>query len=79
MRLDGIYTGPDVNVPDGIRATGTHEEFDRVGPLPAHSGTWREDGQSVDLPADKGVVQEIARKVEVECQDRRLIDWMAQG
>jgi hypothetical protein len=32
--------------------------------------------KSADIPADRGLVRDITRKVEVECDDERLIDWM---
>lgn len=79
MRLDGIYTGPSVNEPDGIRATGTSEEFHKAGNLPVRRMQVFGGLPVAELPADKGVVRDIARKVEIQCSDQRLIDWMQQG
>lgn len=90
MRLDGRYTGPDVNVPDYIHATGKSDEFMRVGPLPRveHPDVaipWPDNlaqpGLDVGatLPASREVVRQIARHVEIDCTDQRLIDWMGDA
>ena len=47
----------------------------------SQDGSWQMLGgeaYSVDIPPDRSVVDRIAKHVEVECDDKRLIDWMAQ-
>jgi hypothetical protein len=91
MRLDGIYETKEAHVPRHVRATGRQDEWDKlsapVTPAPVyeyipHSITgWpiaRPTGkQSADLPPDRDLVRDVARVVEIECDDGRLIDWMA--
>lgn len=80
MRLNGIYTGGNVNVPDGIRAMGSDDEFKRVGTLPVVKPDMTfPGGKSVVIAPDKAAVRQIAKATEIDCQDQRLIDWMAQG
>ena len=85
MRLDGIYQGENVNTPSGIRATGTPDEFKQVTSIPSQvpisivPHAQQSDEHWTIYPAQREVVRSISRKVEVQCDDQRLIDWMAQG
>lgn len=92
MRIDGVYDDDEATEPEHLRVSGKIREFLRAGlphppydnleqrPLPG--GGYELDTQCHaydDYPADRQRVREIARKVELEVDDERLIDWMKAG
>jgi hypothetical protein len=90
MRLDGVYENDEATVPEKVRVTGTQEEWNHVSrpigtqpvremqydpfrgwePQPSHK-------HEALIPPDRDLVRDIARNIDtIECDDKRLIDWM---
>jgi hypothetical protein len=91
MKLDGVYETDDATTPEKIRASGIDKEWERVWPLcdedqrPGKSYPHRDAKYdpfkgwiyTSDLPADRDLVRDVARRIDpIECDDQRLIDWM---
>ena len=53
--------------------------YDRVfDPFTGWTNAKKPSGKHiVDLPPDRDLINDIARHVEVECDDQRLINWMS--
>jgi len=68
--------------PTRIAVNANPKENDRLRDLPTthHPYPGVPDDPTITthvFPADKQTMGEIARRVEVDCDDARLIDWMA--
>lgn len=79
--------------PVWITVIASPDECKRIGPALPSGQTVPQDEDVADLapgwtighrqfylePADRRDVQHIAKRVEVETDDARLLDWMARG
>lgn len=92
-KLNGYYWSNDPKAkPDIVEVNGSEDELRTIREkLPnAEASRWQPNEISGDYiqvpplsrhayyPAHKPIVETIAKSVEIECNDQRLIDWMKQ-
>lgn len=75
---------PAGGAPERVWVTATPDEFTRIGTLPDAQAVKRftlpgdpDARETVSIPPRRELVEQVAKKVEVDVPDGGLVDWMS--